>query len=54
MDIPCNITFKDRIRHLFNPLHIYCRLVHFGVSKKAAMDICKAYESCLYRQTIGK
>jgi len=54
MNITCNLTFMDKIRHLLNPLHIYCRLTCIGMSKKVAMDICKAYEVCLYKQTIGR
>ena len=43
MDTITSITFMDKIRHLFNPLHIYCKLTNFGVSKKVALDICKTY-----------
>jgi hypothetical protein len=54
MDFTCNITFLDKIRHLLNPLHIYCRLTYLGMSRKVARDICKVYETCLYKQTIGR
>ena len=54
MGINGNVTFMDKIRHLLNPLHIYCRLTCLGVSKEVAMDICKTYETCFYKQTIGR
>lgn len=54
MDKTCNITIMDRIRHLLNPLHIYCRLKYVGVSEKAALGICRNYEAYIYRRTIGK
>ena len=50
----CNVTFMDMIRHLLNPLHIYCRLKYVGVSQKVALGICKNYEVFVYRRTIGK
>lgn len=54
MNITCDLTLMDKIRHLLNPLHIYCRLTCIGVSKKIAMDICQTYETYVYKQTIGK
>lgn len=54
MGITSDVTFMDKIRHLFNPLHIYCRLTHLGMPKKFARDISKTYEACLYKQTIGR
>ena len=32
------------IQHHGNPLHLYCRLRDFGVSKKLAMRLGKIYE----------
>jgi len=46
-------NFLDRIRHLLNPLHIYCRLTSIGMPSRVAMGICKTYETCLYRPTLG-
>jgi hypothetical protein len=54
MNITCNLTFMDKLRHLLNPLHVYCRLTHLGLSRKVARDLCKAYEVCVYKQTIGR
>lgn len=39
---------KDRLRHLFNPLHVYCRLVDCGLDRRRARRVCGFY-SRLYR-----
>jgi len=36
------------IQHHFNPLHVYCRLVERGVSRRLSMSICKYYELLIY------
>lgn len=54
MDITHNITFLDKIRHMLNPLHVYCRLTCLGISSKAARDICKVYETGFYKPTLGR
>jgi len=54
MYLICDISFTDKIRHLLNPLHIYCRLTYIGVSRKVALGICKNYEAFVYSRTIGK
>ncbi len=36
------------IQHCMNPLHVYCRLVERGLSKKTSISICKYYEICIY------
>jgi hypothetical protein len=37
-----------RIQHVLNPLHVYCRLVDRGLSKKLSMSICKFYGIIVY------
>lgn len=54
MEITRSITFFDRIRHVLNPLHIYCRLTSLGFSGKFARDICKVYEAGIYKPTLGR
>ena len=54
MDNTHNITFLDRMRHLLNPLHIYCRLTCVGLSSKRALGICKIYEDSFYKFTLGR
>lgn len=36
------------LEHIFNPLHIYCRLRGLGISKKPAWHCSRLYEK-LYR-----
>ena len=48
-----NSNFFDRIRHLLNPLHVYCRLTSIGIPSRYARGICKTYEICFYKLTLG-
>jgi len=36
------------IQHRLNPLHVYCRLLDRGVSRKLAMSAGKTYELLLF------
>jgi len=45
--------FLEQVRHIFNPLHVYCRLTSLGISNRLARKICRTYETCLYKPTIG-
>ena len=36
------------IQHRLNPLHVYCRLLDRGISKKLAMSAGKIYEVLLF------
>jgi len=54
MNSMTNITLLDRIRHLLNPLHVYCRLTCFGISSKCARGICRIYEENIYKVTLGR
>ena len=54
MEITRSVTIRDRIRHLLNPLHIYCRLTHLGFSGRVARDICRIYEAGIYKPTLGR
>lgn len=36
------------IQHRFNPLHVHCRLVEKGLSKRWSLSICKCYEILFY------
>lgn len=36
------------IQHHLNPLHLYCRLVERGLSKKLSILICRHYEILIY------
>jgi len=44
-------TLVDKIlniQHHLNPLHVYCRLVEKGWSKRVSISICKYYETLIY------
>ena len=34
---------RSKFHQLLNPLHVYCRLVEWGVRKRLARAICKGY-----------
>jgi hypothetical protein len=34
----------ERIRHRFNPLHVYCRLMETGLREARARRLCALYE----------
>ena len=36
------------IQHRLNPLHVYCRFVDRGLSKRFSASICKAYENFIF------
>ncbi|WP_394699726.1 hypothetical protein [uncultured Pseudodesulfovibrio sp.] len=36
-------------QHVFNPLHLFCRLRQVGISTFAARNVCRVYERGLYR-----
>lgn len=35
---------KESLRHLFNPLHLFCRLKQCGLSSGPALRVCSVYE----------
>ena len=37
------------IKHYMNPLHVYCRLRDIGVSRSAAMFVCRFYERVIFK-----
>ena len=47
---PMNFTIKKSLfKHLANPLHIYCRIVEYGVKPRRARKLVRLYEN-LYRE----
>lgn len=32
------------LQHYLNPLHIMCRLIDLGISRRTAITICRKYE----------
>lgn len=45
---------KPEIQHYSCPLHIYCRLRDFGISKPKAMWCCSRYEWWIYNPLVLK
>jgi len=42
-------AFRDFCQHMFNPLHVFCRLRKAGFSLGAAKNVCRIYERGVYR-----
>jgi len=40
---------RNAIHHVFNPLHVYCRLKDIGLSAPMAQRVSRAYERYLFR-----
>lgn len=40
---------RNMAQHVFNPLHVFCRLRQAGMNDRAARFVCRVYETCLYR-----
>lgn len=38
------VSSADTMRHFFNPLHVYCRLIDAGVKHRHAKRIIAAYD----------
>ena len=41
--------FRNAFQHVFNPLHVYCRLKDMGLSAPVAQRMCRAYERYVFR-----
>jgi hypothetical protein len=39
------ISILNKIRHYLNPLHIMCRLIDMGISRKNARLFAKRYQA---------
>ena len=42
------INCKDRARHQFNPLHVFCRLLNLRMPYKTALRIARWYERAIF------
>jgi len=42
-------TLRLYFQHVFNPLHVYCRLRNIGVETSRAQRVCFVYERFVYR-----
>ncbi|WP_243547248.1 hypothetical protein [Pseudodesulfovibrio tunisiensis] len=41
--------FRNFCQHVFNPLHVFCRLRQVGFSGRFARRFCRMYERNVYR-----
>ncbi|KHK01612.1 hypothetical protein NY78_2912 [Desulfovibrio sp. TomC] len=41
---------RDFMQHMFNPLHVYCRLKDLGVAAPTAHRVTRAYERLVWRR----
>ena len=41
--------FRNAFHHVFNPLHVYCRLKDMGLPAPVAQKMCRAYERFVFR-----
>ncbi|MBU1228548.1 MAG: hypothetical protein KKA55_07475 [Proteobacteria bacterium] len=46
-------NMRYHLQHLFNPLHIYCRLQQAGLAEGLARRLCEAYERVFYRHILS-
>ncbi|HNR12571.1 MAG TPA: hypothetical protein PLG17_02430 [Thermodesulfobacteriota bacterium] len=37
------------LQHFCNPLHVYCRLVQWGIGKRMSLRLCVGYEMTVFR-----
>lgn len=42
-------SFRNRLQHRLNPLHVYCRLREMGISDARATRLMGYYERFIYR-----
>jgi hypothetical protein len=40
---------KTKLKHILNPVHMYCRLREIGFRKKISIKIASFYETKLYK-----
>ncbi|SDK93878.1 hypothetical protein SAMN05660337_1773 [Maridesulfovibrio ferrireducens] len=45
------IGIKEFMEHIFNPLHIYCRLIDCGLSSRTAKKVARIYELFIFKPT---
>ncbi len=43
-------SLKAAVQHMFNPMHVYCRLVDLKIQRALALKIVHSYESLLWKR----
>lgn len=41
--------FRNYLQHRLNPVHMYCRLMDFGLAHSSARRVCSVYERFIYK-----
>ena len=44
-----NDPLSPKLQHYLNPLHIYCRLIDFGLPKTISKYLCRFYEKAVFK-----
>jgi len=44
--------FRNYLQHRLNPVHMYCRLMDFGMAEDRARRMCSVYERFIYRNLL--
>ena len=42
-------AIRNHLQHWLNPVHMYCRLMDFGLARNSAQRLCAVYERLIYR-----
>jgi hypothetical protein len=42
------VVLMQKLKHKFNPLHVYCRMREVKVPKSVSIFICKKYEVVIF------
>ncbi len=42
------MAIRQALRHLLNPLHVFCHLRRLGLSKKSSLKMARIYERYLF------
>lgn len=40
---------RNYLQHRLNPVHMYCRLMDFGLADASARRVCSVYERFIYK-----
>lgn len=40
---------RNYLQHHLNPVHMYCRLLDFGLASRNARRVCSVYERFIYK-----
>lgn len=47
-------SLRDRLQHVLNPLHLFCRLRRAGLGETPAKLLCAAWERGVYRFLLSR